>query len=475
MARDITQYMPDDEDERLRAMSAPQPQPQPAAAPPPQQQPQPMQPGPWSRAQQLLGGGEVKAPPGEQRRFQMPDRGPSKAHDMETMPEYDSTRSTLLSIFDVLANRGQNIGSIIGADARAYSGKVDQWRQNNSPEAILKRQGMEADIRNKDREGLEANNRQFWRMKQLQLEQQQAKDAQANRDREFTRQTGRDAVSDQRWETEEDRANRQLAAQTEHQKALEAQARAQTGLGYARLNADQRQFDAAQAGLDRRQGEQIAAQTGMNDADNAAATERARIQAEARAAAAAARQPGVDARLTREFNKDTEYEQSLASLLDGADQLTPKQGDIPGVGVYDGSAIGRGVNTVRAAVGNKTGMDAERMTSIKGRLADLSQRMVSGAAGPVSEEVRYQIQVGAQPGATESEFRTAMKLAREHVGGKLKSASAGREGAARSVLGSRGLGSWLGEAQPAAPQAPQAPQGFDPAAYGAELDEDEEQ
>jgi hypothetical protein len=365
--------------------------------------------------------------------------GDRRAQQQATMPkrsmpagaprpdvDADDWKMLLAMGLNLLGNKGKDIGQIAMAATSLRNQRIDQWHAQNSPEAQLKRELQLAQLRNADQDLASAEVQEA-----AQLATQLRADAAA---KENVRQF--DAQQTTRASEHADRRARmgQDQAQFDLKLAEDArQSRAQIGLGYSNLKLHR---------------DEIAAANSRNDADNAAAIERARIGAAARAAAAAGRQGTTDARLSREFNKDTEYEQSLAQLLDDAGKLTPAKGDIPGVGVLDGSAIGRTRDAVGATLGRKHSLQAERMAGVKARLADLSQRMESGAAGPVSEELRYQIQVGAQPRATESQFRTAIKLAREHVSGRLKGAAAGREGNAMHVLKARGLQSWVGDLQP---------------------------
>jgi len=414
--------------------------------------------GPWSKARDLM-----------QRQSQMQYSAPerfSKPVEAEAAPEANEWKTILAMALNVLGNKGKDLGQIAMHGTEQRNHQLQQWRRDNSPRALADREMQMAQLRNADRQGFESDRRMLGDQIGQEMHLAGAQQGQANADRTF--QAGRDDHDDQI-------AQNQLSRQVQEEqfglsqgltreqmaqaKALQLQ---QMGQSAAHFRAGQ-DFTREQNDLNRQH------QTGLNNADNASLAERARLQAEARAQAAAARQPAVDARLTREYNKDTEYEQSLAQLLDSADKLAPEGKDIPGVGMFDGSFLGRTKDTVGAALGDSTSKQAERMAGIKSRLADLSQRMESGAAGPVSEELRYQIQVGAQPNATESEFRTAMKLAREHVQGKLKRSAAGRETQARSALDAGSLGAWLGNVQ-----VPES-QGFDPSVYGGVLDEDEEQ
>jgi hypothetical protein len=414
-----------------------------------------------------------------QQQSQRPQRSMPAASERPDVAG-DDWKMLLAMGLNLLGNKGKDLGQIAMSATQQRNQRIDEWRAQNSPEAQLKREMQLAQLRNADGEQGRAEAAEA-----AQLATQLRADFNAREGvRQFdAQQTTRAAehaddvhfkgldVTDRRTKIAQDQAQfdakfGQDASQFQLKLAEDArQSRAQLGLGYSNLKLHR---------------DEIAAANGRNDADNAALIERARIAAEARKAAQAQRGAAQDPRLMREFNKDTEYEQSLAQLLDSAGQLAPEGKDIPGVGVLDGSFLGRGRDSVGAALGDKTSQKAQRMAGIKARLADLSQRMESGAAGPVSEELRYQIQVGAQPRATEAEFRTALKLAREHVGGRLKSAAAGREGQARGVLRARGLEGWVGDQQPSSSDsnvtAPQASPAVDPSGFeGFSYDDDEEQ
>ena len=421
-------------------------------------------PGVWGRAREMMDRqAAMQYQPQDYSKYlaksePAPDR---MGHDFRTI---------LAMALDLFGNKGRGAGQLMAAGNQSFDAKNAAWKRENGPQAMLARQMQIKQLEGADRAQFNQDRSQIGAQIGQELQIGRAEQDAARDQRDFDHKLERDIAGDVQHQLDKEQQQSQFdtsqARMAEQFTAGQQLTREQMRQSAAQAAASRAQSDRHfQSGQDftREQSEL----TRQHQAELAAA--RAQAAAQARADAAAARQPALDARLTREFNKDTEYEQSLAQLIDSADKITPKKGDIPGVGVVDGSFWGRTRDAIGATLGDKTSQQAERMTAIKDRLADLSQRMESGAAGPVSEEVRYQIQVGAQPGATESEFRTAMKLAREHVGGRLKRSATARGPQARAALAASGIDGWLG------PEETTAGPMFDPAAYGGVLDEEDEE
>jgi hypothetical protein len=138
--------------------------------------------------------------------------------------------------------------------------------------------------------------------------------------------------------------------------------------------------------------------------------------------------------LADKYIKETEYERNGAVALQRADQVLAKYKgakDLPGAGTLDSLVPDRLLS-----------QDAATIRSAQAWMNNAIQRADSGAAAPIPEETKFAIRNGAQPGATEQQFRIGMNAAREQIRATLRAASAGKERAARDVLGKAGIADW---------------------------------
>lgn len=215
--------MPPNEDEDLDYWLATQALPKEEPAPE----------GSWQRAAKLLAAQQTQRAP----------------DPMPTRPNGMSWSSALAAILS------RDPGGVVAADAANRRAELEAWQKRQ-----YAREG----------EGFE---------RQMQLAQLLDRGDATAWTQKHT--ADRDAVSDQRWTAEEQRAREQFGATNQLQRdrmAQEAlQARQQLGLGYSRLKQDQSQFDATQGEQWAMQAARLAAQKEMNDADNA--TTRARLDA----------------------------------------------------------------------------------------------------------------------------------------------------------------------------------------------------
>lgn len=166
-----------------------------------------------------------------------------------------------------------------------------------------------------------------------------------------------------------------------------------------------------------------------------------------------------------QFTKESEYVRGIASQLDRIERVMQKypEGELATAGVGFGQQFGfgfgqEGNDTARGLLndfGISDQSDALEMSNARAILAEMAQRKESGAAGPESEKLRYLIRTGAQPNATETQFRIAIQAARDLTQMQLASFSVGKEDAADEVLNAGQLGGWI----PQRPKRPPPPPG----------------
>lgn len=415
-------------------------------------------PGVWSKARAMM---DRQAAMQYQPQDYSKYLGQSEAAPDRTGHDF---RTILAMALDLFGNKGRGAGQLMAAGNQTFDAKEAAWKRDNGPQAMLARQMQVKQLEGADRAAFNQDRSQLGAQIGQEVQLAGAQQAQGNADRTFARQEERDMAGDVQHQLDQEQSASQFAAgqgltreQMAQSKALqEAQMRQSAGQAAAgRAQALQFHNDAmAQHAADQEQAAKLAA-------DRLAA-----VQAQ-RAAAAEARTAAAEPKLIREYNKDTTFPRAQAEQIDTLDAISKKyEGkDMPGVGGWDGRWGGRLIDYVGSALGNEKSLDAETVTNAKAQLADLAQRLRSGAAGPDKEKLAYEIQVGAQPGASEAQFRTAIKSARAHVRNELNTQAAGREGQARKALKAGGLDKWL-DGGPPTPS-------FDPTAYGGVLEEEE--
>jgi hypothetical protein len=213
------------------------------------------QPGTWARAAQMLGG---------QGRNSAPDPAPKQ-----------SGLDSWSTILGMLASKDP--GSVLAQDAAGRRQAVDAWqrRQSSRDDAAFGRQAQAAGLLMHEDAAKRAQ-----ASEQFNQDRATANDISAAANTDWQRQhtEGRDQVSDQHWSAGNDLAQTGQDATIENMQA----SRALQERGLTQADAH---FGQSQSGMDRRQQAQIAAQIGMNDADNATALAAAAAKAKGAAVA----------------------------------------------------------------------------------------------------------------------------------------------------------------------------------------------
>lgn len=400
---------------------------------------------PFTRALQMLERRNATTP---QRQYQAPER--------ESAPERNDWRMLLAMGLNLIGNKGRDLGQIALASEDQYNRQLEAWRQRNSPDAMLDRDAKVLALRQGEQKLASAPVKDAQELASTLQAQDNAEEAvrQFNTADERARTFHTDDITQQELARalSADQFNRQLTS-------TDANARAARGLQWAglkqagehyaaqdRLARDQMSQQEAMAARAAEQQRALAElqQSGLNTRNSADIAARSAIEQQ-KAAREAERQLSTE---SRQFNLDTAMPQRMAGQLERISRVTDKygaNGDIPGVGTYDSSSVGNFFANVGAALGTERGLDAKELNNARATLADLAQRDVSGAGGAEAEALRIQMQSGAQPGATEAEFRTGIAAAQQYVKMVLSAQATGREEAASNVMRSSGLGQqWLG-------------------------------
>lgn len=138
-----------------------------------------------------------------------------------------------------------------------------------------------------------------------------------------------------------------------------------------------------------------------------------------------------------------------------------KPGELPGVGFAEGrlpDAYFEGQSTLSSFGEGKPDQrsdDALQIRRLQSAMSNAIERPESGAAIGLQEDAKYLMRQGAQPGATEQEFRQGLDAYKQTLITHLTTNRVGKEQAADKVLGAAGITpEWLGQAQSGGKQNP---------------------
>jgi hypothetical protein len=395
---------------------------------------------------------------GTGRQFDQPrTQGPTQADD--DRPEL----SALAVITDVLTNGGRGLAGItrnLAGQQQQYKGEQRQkmldQQASDYKQAQIRRLDATAGVNAKDKDwqqwkDTDASQRDYEQMR-LRENQLGQGDRRVNlaEDRAAQLQDPESALK----RTEVTQAERKAAAGVEGRENQKHEMIGQTA-------GDARTLVAARTDANLDEKHLHAAETTGDAATRSASVTTARDTAHAES-------PTVLADEADKFAKETDKDIQTARQIDKLDRLLQgyPDGKLPGVGIYEGSGVAKGVRALSAAAGSK-GAQREQEVALdvengRSQMSDLLQRTRSGAAGPVSEKATYDLQTGSSPHATEAEFRAGIRAMREITRGSLAVHGAGKERAAARVLDAAGLSHW-GVQKPADAPAKRKPFLYDDA------------
>lgn len=353
---------------------------------------------PWSKAQAIM-----QKQAGMQ--YQAPERY-SKPVTAEKAPARNDWGMIAAMAMSLLGNKGKDLGGIVMQGVQNRNQQLRDWREENSPAALQKREMMQAQLRNADRQGFEAERAALGAQasQEMQLANAQVGEERAQANAITHAAEHQDQVAYQ---------DKSLA-----QSAADSAARlAQSGQFHQDSLAEQRAARAQSAG-------QFGTQMAFNRDRLAQDAEHDRLvlagQQQAAAAAAAEKQRAAG----QSFGEQTE---DLRRMIPGLNAMTnivknPKyKNDLPGVGALDqegdpSSGIwGKALN--KASEFNKSPewkKDNATMRQARKDILEFDLRKLTGAGAPEAEKAQEMLRQGGTDEATVRHaigtFNNALKL-----------------------------------------------------------------
>lgn len=372
-------------------------------------------------------------------------------------------------VLDAFVNRGRGAGQIVGATANSID--ADRRAEQERLDKIA-----EIEARNKDKDPLKAfveyGNLQD-RTKELGIRRQTA-DTTSTRLDSLVNPESEAAKGKLELTAEGAKARRGGLLEANHEAApTTAEDAAAAEALKLRTTAPQRIADAGQIA-----GAQSEARQPYVEHNASVADER-RAADEQRRAALGAEKPLTPQQTSQLADK---YATENKFALDSAKHLMTlegvvgkyKPGDIPGIGLVAGreptaSLATRDTMSDFINQPDQRVKDALKIRQLQSEMSNAVERAESGAAIGLKEDQKYLIREGAQPGASEEQFRQGVEAYKRTLQGRLTGYRVGKEDVADKVLASQGITpEWLGTNKPA--QAASLGNGPPPAPDGGEND-----
>jgi hypothetical protein len=143
------------------------------------------------------------------------------------------------------------------------------------------------------------------------------------------------------------------------------------------------------------------------------------------------------AEAAEKFRREQKFNLDAAKAVAKAQGIvaTSPEGDIEGIGMWDS----RMADAFPGIVSERS----RDMASARSWLQQMLLRQETGAAAPRDEKAELAIRAGSRPGATEAEFKTALRAASGILRSRIRGGRVGREDAADAVLRETGVYPWV--------------------------------